>query len=207
MPYHGVPYDFFRYTEQGLAMVIQEAGLLTVASFPGGTRRSVLAHLSGAQSKEVPESMLSRQGAHDRTQIAQEERARFCGPWRGGAMVQRCWRRRFPFSQLHHRTDGRHQVPATRRRGTALALVLSARLFCGTTEYRVNRRCGQQSGAWPLNANETTDWLVAMEACATGCQQRCGRRCAYISVSLTQADCSWFQVSTVSCIRSIVLSN
>ena len=44
-------------------------------------------------------------------------------------MVQWCWRRRFPFSQLPHRTDGRHQVPATRRRGTALALVLSARLL------------------------------------------------------------------------------
>jgi len=204
MPYHGVPYDFFRYTEQGLAMVVQEAGLLTVASFTGGTRRSVLAHLSGAQSKEVPESMLSRHGAHDWKQIAQEERAS-AEPgvevrWYNGVGA-------VAFRSVNSTTVPTAVIKSPRRDDVALRWLSSSLPgFCGTTEYRVNRRCGQ-SGAWPLNANETTDWLVAMEACATGCQQRCGRRCAYISVSLTQADCSWFQVSTVSCMRSIVLSN
>ena len=195
MPYHGVPHDFFRYTEQGLATVVQDAGLLTAASFTGGTRRSVLSHLSGLQSNEMPESFLSRHGAHDWTQIAQEERAS-AEPgvevrWYNGVGA-------VAFRSVNS-TTARTAVIKSWRRDDAALHWLSSSLpgFCGKTEYHVDGRCAQ-SGARRLTANETTDWLVAMEACATSCQRRCGSRCAYISVSLTHADCSYFQACKLS---------
>ena len=195
MPYHGVPHDFFRYTEQGLATVVQDAGLLTAASFTGGTRRSVLSHLSGLQSNEVPESVLSRHGAHDWTQIAQEERAS-AEPgvevrWYNGVGA-------VAFRSVNSTSAPTAVIKSWRRDDAALHWLSSSLPgFCGKTEYHVDGRCAQ-SGARRLTANETTDWLVAMEACATSCQRRCGSRCAYISVSLTHADCSYFQACELS---------
>lgn len=201
MPYHGVPYDFFRYTENGLATVVADAGLLSVGTFVGGTRRSVLAHLSGLQAQEVPVSALSRGGgAHDWKQIAREERASaepgvkvrwYVGV---GAVALRMG---VPNATRRPRSAWRRDVAVnwlrTSRSGT-----------CGQTRFTKQMSCGSGRGAFPLNASESVNWLVAAEVCIAGCRRRCGHRCAYVSVSLglsprtipwrSRAECSWFDM-------------
>ena len=63
--------------------------------------------------------------------------------------------------------------------------------YCAATKFS-ERGChpGSGKGHWMLNAREAASWPHARAACAAKCAQ-CSR-CAFVSISLLNHDCSWF---------------
>jgi len=63
--------------------------------------------------------------------------------------------------------------------------------YCAATKSS-ERGChpGSGKGHWVLNAREAASWPHARAACAAKCAQ-CSR-CAFVSISLLNHDCSWF---------------
>ena len=71
--------------------------------------------------------------------------------------------------------------------------------YCDVTEFGGD--CSHDwQGAWELSATEASSWPAAREACVQRC--RACTRCAFVSLSRRQHDCSWFNYCEVARLTS-----
>ena len=66
-PYHGVPHDFFRYTDRGARVIVEAAGLIVDESSPDGGYAAVVGETLGFNTQYFSDDELlsTRHGAHD----------------------------------------------------------------------------------------------------------------------------------------------